>query len=61
MLPVSVGGGLDCGMLKSWLKLLLVLPNAVRIGSPCPLLGAVPILIYCWAIELFLLLYLAEG
>ena len=30
---------------KSWLKLLLVLANAVRKGSPRPSFGAVPILI----------------
>ena len=49
---------LDCGMFtlleplempltplvaKSWLKLLLVLANAVRKGSPKPSFGAVPI------------------
>ena len=32
---------------KSWEKLLLVLPNAVRNGSPRPSLGAVPTLIIC--------------
>jgi hypothetical protein len=47
VLPIKVGGGATCARAYSSLKLSLHLMNAVRMGLPCPSLGAVPTPMSC--------------